>query len=124
MKLLVLLTVFLSTTVFAQSANMVGAPGANPKASLNERIQQLDLNHDGKISRAEAVSYPKLSKGFKRLDKSKDGQLSSDELAAFQDTAKAARAAKKPSEKKPSEKKPSEKKSSEKKPKKKPKSDT
>lgn len=94
MKLLALFISFVSSAVFAQSANMVGAPGANPRASLNERINQLDLNHDGLISKAEAVGYPKLSKGFKRLDKNKDGVLSSDELAAFQDKAKAAKAAK------------------------------
>ncbi len=94
-RALLILAVF-SSAVFAQSANMVGAPGANPRASLNERINQLDLNHDGQISKAEAVGYPKLSKGFKRLDKNKDGVLSSDELASFQDKAKAAKAAKPP----------------------------
>jgi len=94
MKFFILLTALFSASVFAQGANMVGAPGANPRASLNERINQLDLNHDGMISKAEATTYPKLAKSFKRLDKNKDGQLSSDELAAFQDTTKAKKAAK------------------------------
>jgi Ca2+-binding EF-hand superfamily protein len=100
MKSFVLLAAIFSASVFAQGANMVGAPGANPRSSLNERINQLDLNHDGQISKVEAAGYPKLSKGFKRLDKNKDGVLSSDELAAFNDTTKARRAAKAPKAKK------------------------
>ena len=96
MKYFVLSAAIFSSAVFAQGANMVGAPGANPRASLNERINQLDLNHDGVISKAESAGYPKLAKGFKRLDKNKDGVLSSDEIAAFNDTTKARRAAKAP----------------------------
>ena len=91
MKYLVLSAAIFSSVVFAQGDSMVGAPGANPRASLNERINQLDLNHDGLISRTEAAGYPKLIKGFTRLDKNKDGVLSSDELAAFQDKVKARR---------------------------------
>jgi Ca2+-binding EF-hand superfamily protein len=100
MKFPILLAAIFSTSVFAQGANMAGAPGANPRSSLNERINQLDLNHDGQISKAEAAGYPKLSKGFKRLDKNKDGVLSSDELAAFQDNSKPRKAAKAPKVKK------------------------
>ncbi len=96
MKRLTFLALLFPAAVFAQGANMVGAPGANPRASLNERINQLDLNHDGQISRAEAAGYPKLAKGFSRLDKNKDGVLSSNEIAAFNDTSKARRAAKAP----------------------------
>jgi Ca2+-binding EF-hand superfamily protein len=96
MKCFALLILLFPAAVFAQGANMVGAPGANPRASLNERINQLDLNRDGQISRAEAVGYPKLSKGFLRIDKNKDGQLSSNELAAFQDNSKPRKAAKAP----------------------------
>jgi EF hand len=93
MKRFTFLALLFPVAVFAQGANMVGAPGANPRASLNERINQLDLNHDGMISRAEAAGYPKLSKGFTRLDKNKDGVLSSNEIAAFNDTTKARRKA-------------------------------
>ena len=96
MKYFVFFAAIFSSVVFAQGANMVGAPGANPRASLNERINQLDINHDGLISKAEAAGYPKLAKGFKRLDSNKDGQLSSEEIAAFQDKTKAKRAAKAP----------------------------
>ena len=100
MKRVFLILTFASSAVFAQGANMVGAPGANPRASLNERISQLDLNHDGMISKTEAATYPKLLKGYKKLDKNKDGQLSSDELAAFEDKTKAKKAAKAPKAKK------------------------
>jgi Ca2+-binding EF-hand superfamily protein len=100
LKFPILLAVIFSTTVFAQGANIVGAPGANSRANLNERINQLDLNHDGLISKAEAAGYPKLSKGFKRLDKNKDGALASDEVASFQDNTKPRRVAKAPKTKK------------------------
>lgn len=71
---------------------MVGAPGSTPRASINERINQLDGNRDGMISRSEATGYPKLAKAFSRIDTNKDEQLSREELMAFRDKAKARRA--------------------------------
>jgi EF hand len=96
-RLLLTLTIF-STTVFAQAsrvgADMVGAPGSKPRASLDARINRLDTNQDGMISRAEASGYPKLAKAFGRIDVNQDGQLSRDELMTFQDKVKAHRRAK------------------------------
>jgi hypothetical protein len=84
---------------FAQAtkvgSDIVGAPGAKPRASANARINKLDTNQDGMISRAEAAGNPKLVKAFNRIDVNKDDQLSRDELMAFKEKAKAARAAKK-----------------------------
>ncbi len=84
---------------FAQAAkagaDMVDAPGSRPRASKDARINRLDTNGDGMISRAEAAGYAKLAKAFNRIDVDKDGQLSREELLAFRDKAKAYRAAKK-----------------------------
>ena len=88
-----------SGSIFAQAtrvgSDIVGAPGSPPKASANARINKLDTNKDGQISRAEAAPYPKLAKAFNRIDSNKDEQLSRDELMAFKEKAKAVRAAKK-----------------------------
>lgn len=97
MKYLVSLVAIFSASIFAQAtkgpgANMVGAPGSTPRASINERINQLDGNRDGMISRSEVAGYPKLAKAFNRIDANKDEQLSREELMAFKDKAKARRA--------------------------------
>ena len=84
---------------FAQAtrvgSDIVGAPGSKPRASANARINKLDTNQDGMISRAEAAGNPKLVKAFNRIDANKDEQLSRDELMAFKEKAKAHHAAKK-----------------------------
>jgi hypothetical protein len=99
MKHVFLIAAMLPTLVFAQATkvgtDIVGAPGSKPKASANARINKLDTNQDGMISRAEAAGNPKLVKAFNRIDVNKDEQLSRDELMAFKDKAKAMRAAKK-----------------------------
>lgn len=88
-----------STSSFAQAtkvgSDIVGAPGSKPRASANARINKLDINQDGMISRAEAAGNPKLVKAFNRIDVNKDDQLSREELMAFREKAKAAHAAKK-----------------------------
>ena len=88
-----------TSSAFAQASkvgsDMVGAPGSKPKASADARINRLDTNGDGMISKAEASGYPKLAKAFNRIDVNKDEQLSRDELMAFREKAKAAHAAKK-----------------------------
>jgi EF hand len=99
MKYIILLVTFFVTSVFAQAtkgigATMEGAPGMRPTASMDARINRLDKNKDGQISRSEASGYPKLSKAFNRLDVNKDEQLSREELMAFKDKAKAKKAAK------------------------------
>ena len=99
MKYVFLTLTFLSSAVFAQAtkvgSDIVGAPGSKPRASMDARINRLDTNGDGMISRAEASGYPKLAKAFNRIDANKDEQLSRDELMAFRDKARAVRAAKK-----------------------------
>jgi hypothetical protein len=76
MKHVFLIAAMLPTLVFAQATkvgtDIVGAPGSKPKASANARINKLDTNQDGMISRAEAAGNPKLVKAFNRIDVNKD----------------------------------------------------
>jgi hypothetical protein len=69
----------LPATSFSQAtkvgSDIVGAPGSKPRASANARINKLDTNQDGMISRAEAAGNPKLVKAFNRIDANKDDQL-------------------------------------------------
>ncbi len=101
MKYVILLVAIFSTAVMAQAtkgvgATMEGAPGMRPTASMDARINRLDKNKDGQISRSEASGYPKLAKAFNRIDVNADEQLSREELMAFKDRVKAKKAAKPP----------------------------
>ncbi len=63
-----------SAAVFAQ------AQQATPDRA-KARMQQLDVNKDGVIDRAEAAKAPNLAKHFDQLDTNRDGKLSADELS-------------------------------------------
>lgn len=47
------------------------------------KFEELDKNHDGKISLNEAAEHDGLFVAFKELDKDKDGQLTREEFAAY-----------------------------------------
>jgi EF hand len=88
-----------ASSSFAQATKGVGSsieggPGMKPTASPDQRINRLDKNKDGQISRDEASGHPKLLKGFDRIDVDKNGQLSRDELKAFHEKRKEHREAK------------------------------
>jgi Ca2+-binding EF-hand superfamily protein len=91
MKFVIAVAFLFSAACFAQSTRMEGAPGSKPRASMDERINRLDTNKDGMISRDEAAKYPRLAKAFNRIDSNKDNLLSRDELMAFRDKAKSRR---------------------------------
>jgi EF hand len=96
MKYLIVFVALASSAVLAQATKGIGSsieggPGMKPTASADQRINRLDKNKDGQISREEAGGHPKLLKGFDRIDVNKDGQLSRDELKAFHDKRKANR---------------------------------
>lgn len=63
------------------------------KEKMHDRhMARMDTDRDGKISRAEAASHPRLAENFDRIDTNGDGYLSKEELKA----AHKARAAKQP----------------------------
>jgi Ca2+-binding EF-hand superfamily protein len=47
------------------------------------KLEALDTNHDGMLSRAEAQAHPHLSQHFDAIDANRDGILSRDELMAW-----------------------------------------
>jgi len=58
-----------------------------------ERFAKADKNGDGKISRDEASSMPRLSKDFDKLDANKDGFVTKEELKAAHDAHRGERGA-------------------------------
>ena len=58
------------------------APAAGTTPAPRPSFKQLDADGDGKLSRSEVASNPKLSQSFDSIDTNKDGFLSSDELRA------------------------------------------
>ncbi len=68
--------------VIAGSAALVAsgstfAAGSKDKASSNDPgFNNLDTNHDGYLTRAEAAKNPYLEKRFKEADRNGDGKLS------------------------------------------------
>jgi Ca2+-binding EF-hand superfamily protein len=53
-----------------------------------KKMQEIDKNKDGLISREEAKGMPRLAKNFDAIDANKDNQLSQDELKAFREKSK------------------------------------
>ncbi|WP_224096440.1 MULTISPECIES: EF-hand domain-containing protein [Pseudoxanthomonas] len=58
----------------------VAAPASAPR---QQRWDDLDGNHDGSISKAEASANPGLSQVFDQVDTNADGAVSLDEYKAF-----------------------------------------
>jgi len=75
----------LAGSAFAQT----GALGIDAKASANITMPSLDVNADGKVSKAEAASNEKLAQKFDSYDANKDGNLDKAEFAKFEAEGKA-----------------------------------
>jgi Ca2+-binding EF-hand superfamily protein len=73
---LALATALVSTVAIAQQASTQGQAPA--------RSQKLDLNGDGVIDKAEAAKAPRLAQKFDQLDKNHDGRLTADERPQMQ----------------------------------------
>ena len=58
-------------------------PAWRPKAG--DKLNAMDINKDGQISRDEAKDHPRLEKAFGSVDTDKDGQLSRGELKSFRE---------------------------------------
>src|SRR6185312_3695844 len=72
---------FLVTAVALASAIATGA--AQAQGRMAQRLQSLDTNGDGSLSRVEAQAHPGLARRFDEIDANHDGQLSREELMAF-----------------------------------------
>lgn len=60
------------------------------REKIKERhMAKLDTDRDGRISRAEAATHPKLADRFDRIDSNGDGYLSKDELMAAREAHRA-----------------------------------
>jgi len=62
-----------------------GATGGSPSGMKNS-FETLDKDHDGSISRAEAMTAPELVKSFATLDKNHDGKLDRAEFSGASTT--------------------------------------
>ena len=70
-----------------------GAPGGPRAGHMLERLKAGDTNGDGMISRTEAAALPRIATHFDEIDTNHDGQVTMDELRAFHEQRRAARAA-------------------------------
>ena len=62
----------------------VAAPeGQDGRGAMPQRLKQADTNGDGMIDRKEAEALPHLLKHFDEIDTNHDQKLSADELRAF-----------------------------------------
>jgi Ca2+-binding EF-hand superfamily protein len=64
---------------------------AGPGADGQKKMQAIDKNGDGKISREEAAAYPRLVKRFDAVDANKDGFVTPQEMKAAHVKATAAK---------------------------------
>jgi Ca2+-binding EF-hand superfamily protein len=58
-----------------------------------ERLKAADTDGNGMISRAEAAALPMIAKNFDAIDTNRDGQVTGEELRAFHQKQRLARAA-------------------------------
>jgi Ca2+-binding EF-hand superfamily protein len=73
----------MTTNLRLSLAALVAGAALAGAANAQGRIEALDTNHDGLLSRAEAQAHPHLGQNFDAIDANHDGQLSRDELMAW-----------------------------------------
>ncbi|NJR72208.1 MAG: hypothetical protein HC782_03925 [Gammaproteobacteria bacterium] len=70
-SLIALSTVFVSATYAAPSSG-----------EMKAKLEKIDVNSDGKVSRDEAAKYKGVAKHFDNVDANNDGYLTKDEMKA------------------------------------------
>ncbi|MEO7743568.1 MAG: EF-hand domain-containing protein [Usitatibacter sp.] len=75
----------LTAIALASAATVViAAPEGQPRhGAMLERLKAADTNGDGFISRSEAAALPRLAEHFDQIDANHDGRVSFEELRAF-----------------------------------------
>jgi len=58
-------------------------PLPGPAMMVDQILERLDRNKDGKISKEEAANVPRIKDSFERIDQNKDGHLDPSELRAM-----------------------------------------
>jgi Ca2+-binding EF-hand superfamily protein len=71
------IVMMLAVSAFGVAAAQQAATQSRPSP-----MQRMDANGDGAITREEAARFPRLAERFDDLDKNHDGKLSADELPA------------------------------------------
>lgn len=62
-----------------------GNQGQGNQLSAQEKFKNLDTNHDGYVSKEEAMSSKRLSQDWSKADTNKDGKLEESEFSAFEE---------------------------------------
>ena len=88
-KLFSIVVISITTACLALASGAASA-GANDNPAKG-KMAKIDRDGDGKISREEAASFPRLAKHFDQIDSNKDGGLSRDELVTARKKAAAAK---------------------------------
>ncbi len=57
---------------------------ADEKQPASATFEQIDSNHDGYISTAEAIQRDDVAKNWKEIDKNENGKVESDEFIAYE----------------------------------------
>lgn len=58
---------------------IAAAPASNPAAAAKSQHARIDANGDGVIERKEAAQSPRLAEHFDQIDKNHDGRITADE---------------------------------------------
>jgi len=64
------------------SGSAQGNSTQTAQANIQAAFHRADANQDGRLSPAEAASFPAIGNRFKELDKDRDGSLSAEEFQA------------------------------------------
>ena len=59
------------------------APTSAGAVVIKYKVEMLDKDRDGLVSRAEVASLPELLKVFDKLDRNRDGKLDESELSVY-----------------------------------------
>lgn len=70
------------TILILQGTALASPPKGSPPDGPPPFFEELDTNHDGRLSREEVEKAPCLPRDFDKLDVNKDGLLDKDELPA------------------------------------------